>query len=72
MPQENDNTADKAYIREQIKKMLEYSDLRAKILILFMASSGIRLGAFVGGLSDDDYCINHFMIKEQVNYLLLM
>jgi hypothetical protein len=35
-----------------------------------MASSGIRLGAFVGGLSDDD-CINHFMIKERVNYLLL-
>lgn len=69
MPQGNDNTADEAYIGEQIKKMLEYSDLRAKILILFMASSRMRLGAFVG-LSDD--CINHFMIKERVNYLLLM
>jgi integrase len=47
----NDKAADEAYTREQIKKMLEYSDLRAKIPILFMASSGMRLGAFVG-LSD--------------------
>jgi len=38
--------------------MLEYSDLRAKILILFMVSSRMRLGAFVGGLSDD--CIKPF------------
>ena len=35
-----------------------------------MASSGMRLDAFVCGLSDD--CINHFMIKERVNYLLLL
>ncbi|HEX6027514.1 MAG TPA: hypothetical protein VFY64_00595, partial [Nitrososphaeraceae archaeon] len=51
MPHGNDNAADEAYTREQIKKMLEYSDLRAKIPILFMASSGMRLGAFVS-LSD--------------------
>jgi hypothetical protein len=31
MPHGNDNAADEAYTREQIKKMLEYSDLRAKI-----------------------------------------
>jgi hypothetical protein len=31
MPQGNDNTADEAYIREHIKKMLEYSDLCVKI-----------------------------------------
>jgi integrase len=51
MPHGNDNAADEAYTREQIKKMLEYSDLRAKIPILFMASSGMRLGGFQG-LSD--------------------
>jgi len=33
--------------------MLEHSDLRAKIPILFMASSGMRLGGFVG-LRDGD------------------
>jgi hypothetical protein len=44
----NDNAADEAYTKEQIKKMLEYSDLRAKIPILFMASSGMRLGGFQG------------------------
>ncbi len=51
MPHGNDNAVDEAYTREQIRKMLEYSDLRAKIPILFMASSGMRLGAFVS-LSD--------------------
>jgi len=33
--------------------MLEHSDLRAKIPILFMASSGMRLGGFAG-LTDGD------------------
>ncbi len=48
LPRGNDNAADEAYTREQIKKMLEYSDLRAKIPILFMSSSGMRLGGFQG------------------------
>lgn len=48
LPHGNDNAADEAYTREQIKKMLEYSDLRAKIPIIFMASSGMRLGGFQG------------------------
>jgi hypothetical protein len=48
LPHGNDNATDEAYTREQIKKMLDYSDLRAKIPILFMASSGMRLGGFQG------------------------
>lgn len=32
------NALDDAYTKEQIKKMLQYSDLRAKIPILFMSS----------------------------------
>jgi len=48
MPRGGRNAADDAYTREQIKKMLEYSDLRAKIPILFMSSSGMRLGGFIG------------------------
>jgi hypothetical protein len=57
LPHGNDNAADEAYTREQIKKMLEYSDLRSKIPILFMASSGMRLGGFQG-LTDG--CIKPF------------
>jgi integrase len=53
LPYSNGNAADEAYTREQIKKMLEHSDLRAKIPILFMASSGMRLGGFIG-LRDGD------------------
>lgn len=48
MPRGGRNAADDAYTREQIKKMLEYSDLRAKIPILFMSSGGMRLGGFIG------------------------
>lgn len=48
LPHGNDNAIDEAYTRVQIKKMLEHSDLRAKIPILFMASSGMRLGGFQG------------------------
>ena len=47
MPHGNDNAVDEVYTKEQIKKMLEYSDLRAKIPILFMASSGMRLVALL-------------------------
>ena len=53
LPYGSGNAADEAYTHGQIKKMLEHSDLRAKIPILFMASSGMRLGAFVG-LRDGD------------------
>jgi hypothetical protein len=58
--------ADEAYTREQIKKMLEYSDLRAKIPILFMAFSGMRLGGFQA-LTDG--CIKP-IYDERTNKLL--
>lgn len=48
LPHGNDSATDEAYTREQIKKMLEYADLRAKIPIFFMSSSGMRLGGFQG------------------------
>jgi integrase len=66
LPHGNDNAADEAYTREQIKKMLEYSDLRARIPILFMASSGMRLGGFQG-LTDG--CIRP-IYDEKTNKLL--
>jgi hypothetical protein len=46
LPRGSNNAADEAYTREQIKMMLEFADLRTKIPILFMASSGMRLGGF--------------------------
>jgi site-specific recombinase XerD len=39
---------DRAYIHEDIKKILDVSDLRAKTIVLLMASSGLR----IGGLPD--------------------
>jgi hypothetical protein len=48
LPHSSNNAADEAYSREQIKKMLHFADPRTKIPILFMASSGMRLGGFQG------------------------
>lgn len=39
---------DEAYSREQIKKMLGFCDLRTRIIILLLASSGMRLGGIAG------------------------
>jgi hypothetical protein len=52
LPHSSNNAADEAYSREQIKKMLDFADIRTKIPILFMASSGMRLGGFVGLTND--------------------
>jgi integrase len=53
LPRGNGNALDEAYDRQKIQKMLEHCDLRARIPILFMASSGMRLGAFAQ-LKDGD------------------
>src|SRR5206468_1993378 len=67
LPRVEKNAKDEAYSREQIKKMLEYSDLRTKIPILFMASSGMRLGGFIG-LTDG--CITPLYDEKSNNKLL--
>ena len=36
---------DRAYTYEEIKKILDVSDLRAKTIVLLMASSGLRIGS---------------------------
>lgn len=36
---------DRAYTHEEISKMLDVSDLRAKTIVLLMGSSGIRIGS---------------------------
>ena len=36
---------DRAYTTEEIRKLLEHSDLRSKALILLLASTSMRLGA---------------------------
>jgi integrase len=36
---------DRAYFRDEIKKILDVSDLRTKTIVLLMASSGLRIGS---------------------------
>ena len=44
-PEQTRTKKDRAYSHEEIGKMLQNSELRMKICILLMASSGLRLGA---------------------------
>ena len=67
---------DKAYTREQIKKLVEVAPLRDKAIILLMASSGMRRGAVpVIRLRDiervEKYGILKFRVytNEQENYI---
>ena len=41
-------THDRTYTREEIQLMLQHSDLRMKVVILTMLSSGIRSGGLAG------------------------
>jgi integrase len=36
---------DRAYTREEIKKILDVSDLRSKVIVLLMSAAGMRIGA---------------------------
>lgn len=46
LPRSDMAASDEAYTRSQIQAMLPHCDLRARTVVLFLASSGIRLGAF--------------------------
>jgi hypothetical protein len=49
LPQNDSNAKDKAYTRDQIRKALQFADMRMRLTILFLSSSGMRIGA----LSDE-------------------
>lgn len=53
LPKSDLVATDAAYTHEQLKKMLGFCDLRARVILLFIASSGVRLGGLVG-LKDGD------------------
>jgi len=46
VPESRKMRSDKSYTREQISKLLEIADERMRVIILLLASSGIRIGAF--------------------------
>ena len=45
LPRAHFNSDDEAYTQDQIKKMLQHCDARSRVVVLFLASSGIRSGA---------------------------
>ena len=44
-PETTRKRKDRAYTTEEIKKILEYTDVRSRVIVLLLASTGIRLGA---------------------------
>ena len=58
---------DRAYTREEIQKMLEYSDIRMKVAILVMLSSGVRVDGLVSiRLKDLDYNEQYKLYKIRI------
>src|SRR5919106_1628124 len=55
LPRGNNSAVDEAYSRDQIKRMLEFADLRTKIPILFMASSGMEVQLLQNGYKNGYY-----------------
>lgn len=45
MPPQRRIRKDRAYTHEEISKLLEVAELRMRVVILLLASSGVRLGA---------------------------
>ena len=45
LPGQEEKTEDRAYSKEEIAKLLEFSDIRSTVIVLSMASSGCRVGA---------------------------
>jgi hypothetical protein len=48
LPRSDLTADDEAYNREQIRKMLDYCDLRGRLIVLIMSSTGIRLEGLSG------------------------
>ncbi len=45
IPEEEEIHKDRAYTKEEIAKMLEFANIRSKVMVLTMSSSGVRVGA---------------------------
>jgi integrase len=56
MPEQRRVKKDRSYLHEEISKMLQFCDERERVIILLLASSGVRIGAIpnlrVGNIDD--------------------
>jgi integrase len=48
LPRMREVADDRGYTREEIKRLCQYPDRRVKVIVLLMASGGLRVGAVVG------------------------
>lgn len=59
---------DRTYTKEEIQKMLEFADLRMKVIILTMLSSGVRAGGLAGLKLRDLTYIEQYKLYSIVVY----
>ena len=67
LPSSDGNAKDEAFSRQDIQKMLQVCDLRTKVVVLFMASGGMRLEG-LAGLTDG--CITPFYDEQDKSKVL--
>ena len=59
---------DRTYTKEEIQKMLQFADLRMKVIILTMLSSGVRTGGLAGLKLKDLTYIEQYKLYRIVVY----
>jgi integrase len=73
MPEQNRVRKDRAYTHEEISKLLEIADERMRVIILLLASSGIRVGAIpslkIGHLQDNKLTVYENAKEEYFSFI---
>jgi integrase len=73
MPEQNRVRKDRAYTHEEISKLLEIADERMRVIILLLASSGIRVGAIpslkMGNLQDNKLTVYENAKEEYFSFI---
>jgi integrase len=73
MPEQTRLRKDKAYTHEQISKLLEIADERMRVVILLLASSGIRIGSTsslkLGNLEDNKLTVYENTREEYFTFI---
>jgi len=73
MPEQKRVRKDRAYTHEEISKLLEVADERMRMIILLLASSGIRVGAIpslkIGNLQDNKLTVYENAKEEYFSFI---
>jgi integrase len=68
MPEQRKVKKDRGYTHEEISKMLEIADERMRVVILLLASAGMRIGAIPSTMNKNDVICEDCYLKLKNEY----